>query len=172
LGNLNVHLAIPVVHKAGRGMPLDYSLSYDGSVWSPATVNGVNQWQPAFNWGWTAQSAVRTGYLTYWIYHHNCDDLSGHQSTEYKGWTYYDAWGIVHSFGPGLNARLVYDPYNCSSGTQSTMTVTAKGGSVITITAPLNGQGLEPHTTPARDETILTPPLNLTGGYSGSSSTV
>src|ERR1700722_6845977 len=29
LGNLNVHFAIPVLHKAGRGLPFIYDLSYD-----------------------------------------------------------------------------------------------------------------------------------------------
>ena len=29
LGSLNVHFAIPVVHKSGRGMPFTYDLSYD-----------------------------------------------------------------------------------------------------------------------------------------------
>lgn len=28
LANLNVHIVIPIVHKAGVGMPFDYALSY------------------------------------------------------------------------------------------------------------------------------------------------
>jgi hypothetical protein len=35
LGDLNVHFAIPVLHKAGRGMPFIYDLSYDSSLWTP-----------------------------------------------------------------------------------------------------------------------------------------
>ena len=34
LGNLNVHFAIPVLHKAGRGVPFTYDLSYDSSIWT------------------------------------------------------------------------------------------------------------------------------------------
>jgi hypothetical protein len=37
LGNLNVHFAIPVLNKAGRGAPFSYSLGYDSSIWFPVT---------------------------------------------------------------------------------------------------------------------------------------
>ena len=32
LGNLNVNFVIPVFHKAGRGTPFTYDLSYDSSI--------------------------------------------------------------------------------------------------------------------------------------------
>ncbi len=38
--NLNVHLTIPVIAKAGRGLPFGYSLIYDSSVWFPVGVSG------------------------------------------------------------------------------------------------------------------------------------
>src|SRR5271165_3098035 len=65
LGNLNVHFVVPVLHKAGRGTPFTYDLSYDSSVWYPALVNGVETWQPVSNWGWRAVTEVSTGYLSY-----------------------------------------------------------------------------------------------------------
>src|SRR5215469_4923816 len=52
LGNLNVHFTIPVLHKAGRGVPFAYDLNYDSSIWTPVTSNGTKQWQPDANWGW------------------------------------------------------------------------------------------------------------------------
>src|SRR5216684_1054598 len=52
LGNLNVHFAIPILHKAGRGLPFNYDLSYDSSVWTPVGSSGSQSWQPAANWGW------------------------------------------------------------------------------------------------------------------------
>src|SRR5438270_13360656 len=52
LGNLNVHFAIPVLHKAGRGMPFNYDLSYDSSVWYPVGSSGNQSWQPLAKWGW------------------------------------------------------------------------------------------------------------------------
>jgi len=50
LGSLNVHFAVPVIHKAGRGLPFSYDLAYDSSIWTPVTVNGSKVWQPANNW--------------------------------------------------------------------------------------------------------------------------
>ena len=32
LGNLNVHFSVPVLHKAGRGIPFVYDLNYDSSI--------------------------------------------------------------------------------------------------------------------------------------------
>src|ERR1700688_5142717 len=66
LGNLNVHLNIPVMHKQGRGIPFIFDLTYDsGAVWSPVTVGSATTWtpQPQASWGWpTSESAV--GYIT------------------------------------------------------------------------------------------------------------
>src|ERR1041384_1854178 len=33
LANLNAHLSIPILHKAGRGLNFVYDLTYDSSVW-------------------------------------------------------------------------------------------------------------------------------------------
>ena len=64
LGNLNVHFAIPVLHKAGRGMPFTYDVSYDSSIWTPVTSSGNTQWQPATNWGWRGVTEGKTGYIS------------------------------------------------------------------------------------------------------------
>src|SRR5437016_5542 len=53
LGNLNVHFSIPVLHKAGRGIPFTYDLSYDSSIWAPVTSGSTTTWTPVNNWGWT-----------------------------------------------------------------------------------------------------------------------
>jgi len=44
-GNLNVHFVIPVLHKAGRGVPFVYDLTYDSSVWYPVT-SGARKYGP------------------------------------------------------------------------------------------------------------------------------
>lgn len=49
LGNLNVHYTVPVFSKPGRGIPFNYALTFDSSVWSP--VSGT--WAPVANWGWS-----------------------------------------------------------------------------------------------------------------------
>ena len=48
-GNLNVHFEIPIINKAGRGLPFTYTLTYDSSVWYP-----YGAWTPVNNWGWSA----------------------------------------------------------------------------------------------------------------------
>lgn len=35
--NLNVHFAIPIIQKPGRGLPFRYSMAYDSSIWAPTT---------------------------------------------------------------------------------------------------------------------------------------
>jgi hypothetical protein len=52
LANLNSHISVPVLHKAGRGTNFTYDLSYDSSVWYPVTSGSTTSWQPVYNWGW------------------------------------------------------------------------------------------------------------------------
>jgi hypothetical protein len=61
LGNLNVNFVVPVFSKAGRGTAFSYSLSYDSSVWYPATSNGITSWANQSNWGWTVNSPALGG---------------------------------------------------------------------------------------------------------------
>src|SRR4029077_5791431 len=49
LANLNSHIAIPVLHKSGRGTDFTYDLSYDSSVWYPVGSSGNQNWQPVTN---------------------------------------------------------------------------------------------------------------------------
>src|SRR6266702_7613868 len=37
LANLNAHFTMPVFHKAGRGLPFNFDLTYDTSIWFPVT---------------------------------------------------------------------------------------------------------------------------------------
>jgi RHS repeat-associated protein len=60
LANLNVHLTVPVIHKAGRGADFKYDLNYDSAVWGTAVVNGTPTWQIVN--GWTT-SILPLGYL-------------------------------------------------------------------------------------------------------------
>jgi len=65
LGNLNVHFTVPVIQKAGKGVPFSYSLAYDSSVWYPVTVSGHLTWQMVPNAGWSINSQATAGYVTY-----------------------------------------------------------------------------------------------------------
>jgi YD repeat-containing protein len=93
--NLNVHFAIPIVNKAGRGMPFTYTLSYDSAVWYP--LNGV--WTPVANWGWRGVTEVATGYLSHSTSQRHCiDPNTGFLAfyNLYGNWTYHDSFGIAH----------------------------------------------------------------------------
>src|ERR1700757_3186124 len=61
LGNLDTHLQIPVLHKAGRGTNFTYDLSYDGAIWYPVTSGSSTSWQPVTNFGWNGQTQAATG---------------------------------------------------------------------------------------------------------------
>src|SRR5947207_8254518 len=61
LADLNSHISVPVVHKAGRRLNFTYDLSYDSTVWSPLSSSGASVWTPDPSWGWHALSAALTG---------------------------------------------------------------------------------------------------------------
>jgi RHS repeat-associated protein len=105
--NLNVHFAIPVINKAGRGMPFSYILTYDSSVWSPMSSSGSAVWTPvgqtstmSTNWGWRGVTEGQPGYVSYKAMSVRCGYGVGQYSyyTIYAGWTYHDAWGTPHTF--------------------------------------------------------------------------
>lgn len=52
LGNLNSHFDIPIIYKAGRGLPFTFSLSYDSLVWAPVASGSTNVWSATSNYGW------------------------------------------------------------------------------------------------------------------------
>jgi RHS repeat-associated protein len=113
IGNLNVHLDIPIFHKAGRGIPFSYDLTYDNSVWQNVSSNGSAMWLPVQNFGWTAQTVVMTGYLSYAQHSYVCDlPLPQHGTYDvYDTWVYHDPLGVSHSF----SGHIEYDPKGCAS---------------------------------------------------------
>ncbi len=134
LGNLNAHFDIPVVHKAGRGVPFSYDITYDSSVWSPVTSSGLTSWQPAPTWGWNSQTNGATGYIvnpTVTSKLMNCGHIIGYATTTW--WVspgFVDSLGTFHPMS-GLNAIAP------CGGVKSYGTGTATDGSGYT--ASLNG---------------------------------
>jgi RHS repeat-associated protein len=170
LGNLNVHLDVPVLNKTGRGMPFTYDLANDSSVWVPITTSGATIWNPVFNWGWVAQTQIKTGYIRYFRVSANCDAPKPPfpQIITYSNFIYYDAFGGSHRF----SGEMVYDATNCLNGTTGTLNSLATDGSGLTLSASLNGAGnVLLHNIITKDGQITNPPLNLTTGYSGTSAT-
>jgi RHS repeat-associated protein len=146
LGNLNVHFAVPILHKAGRGLPFAYDLSYDSSVWTPVGSSGSQSWQPAANWGWQSPYGG-AGYMSATPTVIFCQDSMGHNdgTTVYvSGFAYHDPWGITHPF----NGQLVtYNPM-CTGTNITSFTATATDGSglILKVNTPQPGTTI---TTPA-----------------------
>jgi RHS repeat-associated protein len=97
LGNLNVHYSIPIFSRGGRGLPFNYSLAYDGSIWAIDTTNGV--WIPNTNWGFQRETSALVGYVTYRYYETTCSGGGSPSVVEHHTFTnYVDAQGTLHPF--------------------------------------------------------------------------
>jgi RHS repeat-associated protein len=137
LANLNSHIAIPVLHKAGRGTNFTYDLSYDSSVWYPVTSGSSTAWTPVNNWGWTGTTAVLTGYATYKTLNTSCkyfDSGLNRWITEYyaqySNWVYFDPFGISHTMVLGT----VQDGGATDCGPPFSSSAHANDGSGLTMT--------------------------------------
>ena len=104
-GDLNVHFVIPIVSKAGRGLPFQYSLAYDGLIWTPAPVNSSTVWvaDPSFGMHGYLLNEGYKGYLSYSDFWRKCF----YDPTDPRLWTmaetkkyfeYHDEFGVIHSF--------------------------------------------------------------------------
>jgi RHS repeat-associated protein len=166
LSNLNSHVVIPVLHKAGRaGFNFTYDLSYDSSVWYPVGVSGSQSWQSVLNWGWRGQTEVSLGYMTHststytcriWIEgtYHPPRFTTGHDIAT-SNYVYHDSFGVSHSF-PGVSL----DIGPCGGGGGGTETFLATDGSGYQITT----DGNSIFTMTSRNGTIINPPVGSAAG--------
>lgn len=135
--NLNVHFAIPVFSKVGRGVPFYYLLSYDSSVWRLQGSSGNQTWVPADdNWGWRGVTSASTGYMAYAKFQKSC--YYAHQYyywNDYYFSSYYDQNGTPHLFGKYVSD---WEPGYCGSDPypySDSGTVIDGSGYTITVTA-------------------------------------
>ncbi len=165
LGNLNTHFEVPIVKKQGRGLPFNYSLVYDGLIWSPVTASGLTTWQPSTGWGLTGQlnESGIVGYIT------NSVTYSGCSVPQYYGivlsytednYVYHDSFGASHHFkysvyhpcpvdpnGTPTNAPAQYSGDGSSADgsgytyDSSTATVVARNGATINAPSSQGGSG-------------------------------
>ena len=102
LQNLNFNFTVPLVTSPGRGMNLNFGISYNSSMWSPG-----KSWTPAVNssgqptWGWNLTSP--TGAIPYTYSTGTCDYIQGEHVTPYtthlyNNYAYVEPNGTVHSF--------------------------------------------------------------------------
>ena len=156
LADLNSHISVPVVHKAGRGLNFTYDLSYDSTVWSPLSSSGASVWTPDPSWGWHALSAALTGSVPIRQTWGSCfftDPNSGlrykiqYPTTTYTG--YKDSFGTLHTAmiftTPGdPDCDSPVDPVYTGSatavdGSGYLLTVNEQANPSIVVTRP-NGQ--------------------------------
>ena len=143
--NLNAHIVIPVLSKAGRGIPFNYYITYDSSIWTPTSVSGTLTWEPAGAFGWSApqqgyltESALR--FLSYCYTEESSPTYPYYQfvitgSAYYSTYTYTDTLGTPHAFPEGST----YETGTCASnGSQSwtafSSTATDGSGYVLNVT--------------------------------------
>ena len=127
LGNLNAHMDFSVFNKPGRGIPFNYSLGFDSSVWAP--VQGA--WQPVNNWGWHGQTQALTGYVDFSTSSRHCIDPDTGFLVFYNIYTftaYHDPFGGTHAA-----VAVAKEDSICSTGYLTSGT--ANDGSGYTITA-------------------------------------
>jgi hypothetical protein len=117
--NGNVSFAVPVVSKAGRGMPFTYSLVYNSSVWVPYNSVGTSVWTPVPYWGWGSANSATTGSVTDSVTLASCEYPSGPGGTMYYWYVYtydyyYDPNGTRHQINKNVSGWTSSIP--CSNG--------------------------------------------------------
>ena len=156
--NLNAHITIPVLHKAGRGTSFSYDLTYDSSVWYPVTSGSTTSWQPVNDWGWNVQTAVATGFISLKVTSKNCSTnphLFVGFITTLSNWVYHDMFGVAHPFAGSVK---VVDE-GCP-GTSTSLNRVAFDGSGYRLQA----DGINPSTITLTSGTIIIPPVGVAAG--------
>jgi RHS repeat-associated protein len=165
IGNLNVHLDIPIFHKAGRGIPFSYDLTYDNSVWQPSLSNGSGMWLPVQNFGWTAQTVVMTGFLSYSQHSYVCDlPLPQHGTYDvYDTWVYHDPFGVSHSF----SGHIEYDPKGCATETTGfSDTATDNSGLSLVVSSSNGNPGASQRVVTRNGKSMVVPTAPASAGSS------
>ena len=105
LGNLNTRFNVPVVSRTGRGMGFNYSIQYEGLIWSPSSSNGTVTWMPDQAWGFFGllNGTTFAGYVSYRTQSLACSRPQGYSgpvppSTNSNHYVYHDAFGGTHLF--------------------------------------------------------------------------
>jgi RHS repeat-associated protein len=169
LGNLNTTFAIPIVQKAGRGLPFSYALQYEGLIWTAVANGSTTTWVPNPNWGFTGllNGGAFAGYLTHSVTSETCTPSLGsggaspprspepvHTSTQLvtTNYVFHDAFGANHPF-----SYTVFGPCVGSSIENQTISgsTTASDGSGYTLVD--NGNQVE-----SRNGVIVTPGISST----------
>ena len=98
--------------QAGRGLPFNYAVTYDSSIWSPVSSTGAHTWTPV---GQTVSTSTPPGAgkeppkshdglcALFRVTQQQCSyDARPYYYNVYSSWVYYDGTGTPHPF-PGLS---------------------------------------------------------------------
>lgn len=177
LGNLNVHWDIPIRNKAGRGTNFTYDVTYDSSIWYPATSGSTKNWQPVANWGWQGLTQTGSIYATY-----NMSYSSGtcgqYGQGSWQSWTYtnlqYWDQGGLHTFpqatGSYVSAsNIPYCPPSGANPPGGPWSAGASDGSGLTVYYSM-AAGAMNVSFGTRQGTAVYPPIYVNSPPSGGSS--
>lgn len=169
--NLNTMFSIPIVNKAGRGMPFNYNLTYNSSVWVPVGT-APKAWQPVSTaistWGWNDSAVANVGKVTYNVTAGMCQQYPNfYYWSIFNNFVYTDGGGTTHP----LNITVSSWPINyipCGSGAPATGSGLATDGSGynLSVQALLNGLAQLNSLTNKAGDTIGAG-IYISGGWTG-----
>jgi RHS repeat-associated protein len=130
LGNLNVHLTVPVFSKAGRGLNFNFQLGFDTSVWQSSNYVGQYSWGPTSAIFLETVSPSRA--LTGQVGHNTVQLQRCPKGARYNAFsfTYIDPGNTPHPF----LGNIIYVTGTGCGSTGSGFTALASDGSGYTIT--------------------------------------
>jgi RHS repeat-associated protein len=162
LGNLNVHIAVPVFSRAGRGMSFYYGLAYDSSVWQPAG----SVWVPSGStWGLTRDIPAAVGVVTGNVMQGHCiDHYNGNTVYYNKYWYsgYYDSAGTLHRV---TLTMVTDDDGTCLANPQYSATLTTTDGSAMTLYVDANPSA----SVTLKSGSVIKPPVSFGSATTGTS---
>ena len=152
VGNLNVRFNIPITSRTGRGLPFNYSLQYEGLVWS--AVGGTWVPDPTFGFQGLLNGTGLKGYLTFQTTQRSCPRTGagggGIPVSRYFGYVYHDEFGIAHHFN-----------YSDQEVCNSADTITGDGSATDNSGYKLNVNDTSQVLT--RSGSVITPAQSATG---------
>lgn len=157
VGNLNVHLMVPIFSKAGRGLPISYSKNYDNSGWTTIPVNNRRAWVGYPGWLTTGSLTGSVSYTLYQAPPSACSN--GNPLVLRRNYVFSDMDGTPHSFG-GLQAVQS----DCNGQSQSSGTpaaATDNSGYLLSVDSSLAV------TITTVGGVLIHPPQNVASNYIG-----
>lgn len=148
---LGVTFGVPILRKAGRDLPFNFSLAYNGYIWTPQVSGSSTVWTPTTNsyWGWTS-FPTGAGSVSYQTTLDQCFQAPGgkYTWTVWSNFIYTDNTGTQHPFNFSisdwelLNTPCGNGPSNYGSGVAidgSGYTLSVQGTTSGQLPVQLNG---------------------------------